>query len=83
MVAGGGGGGDTTGRIQKYLRIKALQVATAIGMGAPLCYVYSQRPQYNGLEVAFKGGQIGDPDYFHRVRFAHTAAFEKVALGRM
>jgi len=76
-------GGDTTGRIQKFLQIKALQVAKSIGMGAPLCYVYSQRPQINGLEIAFKGGQIGDPDYFHQVQFARTAEFGKVALGRM
>ena len=74
-------GGDTSGRIQKYLQIKALQVAKSIGLGAPLCYVFSQRKHINGLEVAFKGGQIGDPDYFVQAQSAHTAEFEKVALG--
>jgi uncharacterized protein YgbK (DUF1537 family) len=74
-------GGDTSGRIQKYLQIKALQVAKSIGLGAPLCYVFSQRKKINGLEVAFKGGQIGDPDYFVQAQSAHTAEFEKVALG--
>jgi len=76
-------GGDTTGRIQKFLRIEALQVARSIGMGAPLCYVYSRDQQVNGLEVAFKGGQTGGPDYFHQVQSAQTAEFESVALGRM
>lgn len=76
-------GGDTTGRIQRFLQIKALQVAKPIGIGAPLCYVYSERPKINGLEVAFKGGQVGEPDYFHQVQVACTAQFEKVALGRM
>lgn len=76
-------GGDTTGRIQKFLQIKALQVAKPIGMGAPLCYVYSERPQINGLEVAFKGGQVGEADYFNQVRVARTAEFKEVALGRM
>ena len=74
-------GGDTTGRIQKFLRIEALQVATSIGVGAPLCYVYSQDQRVNGLEVAFKGGQAGGPDYFHQVQSARTAEFESVALG--
>ena len=74
-------GGDTSGTIQKYLQIKALQVAKSIGLGAPLCYVFSQKAHINGLEVAFKGGQIGDPDYFIQAQHARTAEFEKVALG--
>ena len=74
-------GGDTSGTIQKYLQIKALQVAKSIGLGAPLCYVFSQRAHINGLEVAFKGGQVGDRDYFIQAQHARTDEFEKVALG--
>jgi len=75
-------GGDTSGRIQKYLAIQALQVATSVGTAAPLCYVYSRAPRSNGLEIAFKGGQVGTVDYFGQVQHAHTLDFEAAALGR-
>ena len=74
-------GGDTSGRIQKYLCIQALQVAKPIGLAAPLCYVYSSIPVINGMEIAFKGGQIGSIDYFRKVLVAGTLEFEAVALG--
>jgi uncharacterized protein YgbK (DUF1537 family) len=76
-------GGDTSGRIQGLLQIQAIQVTTPIGIGAPLCYVYSEQPEINGLEVAFKGGQVGSENYFDRIRRAKTAAFETVALGEI
>lgn len=76
-------GGDTSGRIQEFLGIQALQVATAVGIGAPLCYVYSKKPEINGLEVAFKGGQVGNEDYFGQIRRTRTADFEAVALGKI
>ncbi|MBI9082777.1 MAG: hypothetical protein JEZ11_04210 [Desulfobacterales bacterium] len=75
--------GDTSGKIQELLQIQAIQVATPIGIGAPLCYVYSNQPEINGLEVAFKGGQVGSENYFDRIRRAKTAAFETVALGEI
>ena len=74
-------GGDTAGRIQHFLGIKALQISRPIGIAAPLCYVYSKVPEINGLEMAFKGGQIGSPDYFFKVQYARTRDFEEVALG--
>jgi uncharacterized protein YgbK (DUF1537 family) len=76
-------GGDTSGRIQELLQIQAIQVATPIGIGAPLCYVYSNQPEINGLEVAFKGGQVGSENYFDLIRRAKTAPFETVALGEI
>lgn len=79
MVAGG----DTSGRIQELLQIQAMQVAIPIGIPAPLCYVYSNRPEINGLEMAFKGGQIGSENYFDLIRRAKTAPFEAVALGEI
>ena len=63
------------------LDIEAMQVAIPIGIAAPLCYVYSNQPEINGLEVAFKGGQIGSENYFGLIRRAKTAPFEAVALG--
>jgi uncharacterized protein YgbK (DUF1537 family) len=74
-------GGDTAGRMQQSLQIEALQISKPIGIAAPLCYVYSKVPEINGLEMAFKGGQIGSTDYFHKVQCARTREFEQVALG--
>ena len=75
-------GGDTAGRIQKHLGVQALQVARPIGIAAPLCYVYSNLPGINGLEMAFKGGQVGSVDYFGQAQAARTLGFETAALGR-
>jgi len=74
-------GGDTAGRVQVPLRTRALQVARSIGVPAPLCYMYSDLASINGLEVAFKGGQVGTEEYFGRVRAARTQDFETAALG--
>jgi uncharacterized protein YgbK (DUF1537 family) len=74
-------GGDTAGRIQQSLQIEALQISEPIGIAAPLCYVYSKVPEINGLEMAFKGGQIGSTDYFYKAQSARTHEFEQVALG--
>jgi uncharacterized protein YgbK (DUF1537 family) len=76
-------GGDTAGRIQKMLRVEALQISKSIGIAAPLCYVYSRLPQINGLEIAFKGGQIGNKDYFNQVERGRTFAFREAALGEI
>jgi uncharacterized protein YgbK (DUF1537 family) len=76
-------GGDTAGRIQKMLRIEALQISASIGIAAPLCYVYSRLPEINGLEIAFKGGQIGSADYFDQVESACTLDFKAAALGEI
>jgi len=76
-------GGDTAGRIQQSLKIEALQVSKPIGIGAPLCYVFSKQPEFNGLEMAFKGGQVGSRDYLYQAQCAHTAEFEEMALGRL
>jgi uncharacterized protein YgbK (DUF1537 family) len=75
-------GGDTAGRIQRPLSIQALQVAKPIGIAAPLCYVYSSEPRVNGLEMAFKGGQVGSIDYFGRAQAVRIPDFETAALGR-
>jgi uncharacterized protein YgbK (DUF1537 family) len=74
-------GGDTAGRIQSHLQVQALQIAQPVGIAAPLCYLYSGNPALNGLEVAFKGGQIGTVDYFGRVRAAAVRGFAEAALG--
>lgn len=76
-------GGDTAGRIQQSLQIEALQISKSIGIAAPLCYVYSKQPDFNGLEMAFKGGQIGSRDYLYQAQCARTVEFKQMALGRL
>jgi uncharacterized protein YgbK (DUF1537 family) len=74
-------GGDTAGRITQTFGIWALQVGRSVGVPAPLCYVYSTHPEMNGLQVAYKGGQVGGDDYFDRVRRKEMPNFNQVAIG--
>jgi uncharacterized protein YgbK (DUF1537 family) len=74
-------GGDTAGRITKALGIWALQVGKSVGVPAPLCYVYSAYPETNGLQVAYKGGQVGGDNYFDIVRRREMPDFNQVAIG--
>jgi uncharacterized protein YgbK (DUF1537 family) len=74
-------GGDTAGRITQTFGIWALQVGRSVGVPAPLCYVYSTSPEMNGLQVAYKGGQVGGDDYFDRVRRKEMPNFNQVAIG--
>jgi uncharacterized protein YgbK (DUF1537 family) len=74
-------GGDTAGRITQTLGIWALQVGRSVGVPAPLCYGYSTSPEMNGLQVAYKGGQVGGDDYFDRVRRKEMPDFNQVAVG--
>jgi uncharacterized protein YgbK (DUF1537 family) len=59
-------GGDTSGRIVESLPIEALEVAYPLAKGAPLCRCHAQDEAYNGLEIALKGGQMGEVDFFVR-----------------
>jgi uncharacterized protein YgbK (DUF1537 family) len=74
-------GGDTAGRITQSFGIWALQVGRSVGVPAPLCYVYSTYPEMNGLQVAYKGGQVGGDNYFDRVRRKEMPDFNQVAIG--
>jgi uncharacterized protein YgbK (DUF1537 family) len=76
-------GGDTAGRVTQALGIWALQVGKSVGVPAPLCYVYSVYPEANGLQVAYKGGQVGGDDYFDLVRRKPMPEFNEVAIGRI
>ena len=61
-------GGDTSGFVTTSLGIDALTVLEPISPGAPLC-VGSVRSGLD-MEIALKGGQMGQDDYFRRVRDA-------------
>ena len=60
-------GGDTSGYVTKALGIYALEVLIPIAPGAPLCVAHARDNQYDGLEIALKGGQNGNSRYFEFV----------------
>jgi uncharacterized protein YgbK (DUF1537 family) len=66
-------GGDTSSQIVKTLAPDALLVAARLTPGAPLCRLVSDQPSVNGLEVALKGGQMGDPQFFETARRGRIA----------
>jgi len=57
-------GGDTSSHVTQHLAPDALVVAARLAPGAPLCRVLSDQPHLTGLQIALKGGQMGQPDYF-------------------
>jgi uncharacterized protein YgbK (DUF1537 family) len=57
-------GGDTSSHVTQHLAPDALVVAARLAPGAPLCRVLSDKPHLTGLQIALKGGQMGQPDYF-------------------
>ena len=57
-------GGDTSSQITQQLAPDALLIAARLAPGAPLCRVVSQAPHLRHLQIALKGGQMGQPDYF-------------------
>lgn len=57
-------GGDTSSLITQRLAPEALRVAARLAPGAPLCRLISSQPHLATLEVALKGGQMGQANYF-------------------
>jgi 3-oxoisoapionate kinase len=57
-------GGDTSSYAAKALEVEALEMISPWATGAPLCRVTSNNVAINGLEVNFKGGQVGSENYF-------------------
>ncbi|MES2238925.1 MAG: four-carbon acid sugar kinase family protein [Bacteroidota bacterium] len=60
-------GGDTSSYAASELGIFALEMLAPIAPGAPLCKAISEDESVNGIELNFKGGQVGTPDYFIKV----------------
>lgn len=61
-------GGDTSSYAAQELELYGLEMCAQLTPGAPLCRAYSEETQFDGLEIAFKGGQMGKADYFGMVR---------------
>jgi uncharacterized protein YgbK (DUF1537 family) len=61
-------GGDTSSFAARALGIAAVEMIAPLAPGAPLCKAYAPDSPANGIEINFKGGQVGKPDYFSQVR---------------
>jgi uncharacterized protein YgbK (DUF1537 family) len=57
-------GGDTAGQFARSLGVEAVEMIGPLEPGAPLCVVHCQDKIVDGLEVTFKGGQVGYDDFF-------------------
>jgi uncharacterized protein YgbK (DUF1537 family) len=57
-------GGDTSGCAARELGIEAVEMIAPLSPGAPLCRAYAPGSPCDGMEISFKGGQIGREDYF-------------------
>lgn len=57
-------GGDTSSYAARAMEIDAVEMIAPVVMGAPLCKAYSTNKSIAGLEVIFKGGQVGAENYF-------------------
>lgn len=50
------------------LGVYALEVVDPTAAGAPLCRASAREDRFDGVQIALKGGQLGQRDYFGRVR---------------
>jgi 3-oxoisoapionate kinase len=68
-------GGDSSSHALGQLDIYALQTRFPLSAtpGSPLCTATSSNAKLNGLEVALKGGQVGNDAYFVQLRDGLTA----------
>ena len=57
-------GGDTSSQVARALGIQAVEMIAELARGSPLCKAAASDPRINGLEITFKGGQIGNEDFF-------------------
>ena len=68
-------GGDTSGFAARELGIEAIEMVRPLTPGAPLCRAHAPGSPVHGMEVVFKGGQVGPEDYFGLLRSAEPPAF--------
>ncbi|KXV10235.1 Hrp-dependent type III effector protein [Gluconobacter oxydans] len=62
-------GGDTSSHALKEMGIYALTLCLPIPQtpGSPLCTAHSDDPDLDGLQIALKGGQVGNDAYFSNI----------------
>ncbi len=61
-------GGDTSSYAARAMGIEALEMIAPLTPGAPMCRALAPDSPADGLQVVFKGGQVGPENYFEIVR---------------
>jgi uncharacterized protein YgbK (DUF1537 family) len=61
-------GGDTSGKIARELNIESMEMIGELTRGSPLVRVTAPNSPADGVEMTFKGGQIGAIDFFSLVQ---------------
>lgn len=69
-------GGDTAGRSIAELGIDALTAMTPISPGVALCCAHSDSEAFSDLQIALKGGQMGEPGFFSQFKSVGTQKHE-------
>lgn len=64
-------GGDTSGHVMQQIEAFALTWRAPAAPGSPLCTVHSDVSDFTDLQIVLKGGQVGQRDFFERVRAGH------------
>lgn len=59
-------GGDTSGAVASTLGVESMRLAATLVRGAPLMRVTAPGSPADGIEMVFKGGQVGATDFFIR-----------------
>lgn len=59
-------GGDTSSYAARALGIEAVEMIAPLVPGAPLCKAIAKGEAVHGIEICFKGGQVGSEDFFVR-----------------
>lgn len=57
-------GGDTSSYAARAMGIESVEMIATFAPGAPLCQARAPGSSIDGLEVNFKGGQVGKDNYF-------------------
>jgi uncharacterized protein YgbK (DUF1537 family) len=70
-------GGDTAGHVARQIGVESLEMIGELTPGSPLCRVHAPRLPADGLEVTFKGGQIGKIDFFGLVAVGRQEAMNE------
>jgi uncharacterized protein YgbK (DUF1537 family) len=64
-------GGDTSSYAGRALGIESLEMLAQLTPGAPLCLARAPGSPADGVEIVFKGGQVGAPEFFARAAGLH------------
>jgi uncharacterized protein YgbK (DUF1537 family) len=67
-------GGDTSSYAARAMGIEAVEMLAPLYPGAPLCRATAPGSPLHGIEVNFKGGQVGASEYFGVLRAGQMLA---------